>query len=82
VNDAAGGASPSFEEVIARLREIVGRMEGGAIELDESLALFEEGVVLLRRAEGMLARAEGRIEQLLDDGSGGSSPVQPGPADG
>ena len=62
---------PSFEAALNRLSEIVARIEGESLELDESLALFEEGVRLLRQAEGVLEGADGRIRQLLDDGKGG-----------
>lgn len=62
----------TFEAAIDRLGEIVGRIEGESLELDESLALFEEGVRLLRFAEGVLEGADQRIRQLLDDGLGGS----------
>lgn len=62
----------SFEGALDRLNEIVARMEGGSTELDESLALFEEGVRLLRFAEGVLESADERIRLLVDDGAGGS----------
>ena len=62
----------TLEAALDRLNEIVGRIEGESLELDESLALFEEGVRLLRFAEGVLQGADERIRQLLDDGSGGS----------
>ena len=70
------GVDPSadltFEATLDRLTEIVARIEGESLELDESLALFEEGVRLLRLAEGVLEGADQRIRQLLDDGLGGS----------
>ncbi len=57
-----------FEAAMERLEEIVERMEGEALELDESLALFEEGVRLLRHTRGILDRTEARVHELLDDG--------------
>jgi exodeoxyribonuclease VII small subunit len=60
----------TFEAALDRLNEIVARIEGESLELDESLALFEEGVRLLRLAEGVLQGADERIRQLLDDGGG------------
>jgi exodeoxyribonuclease VII small subunit len=66
----------SFEAALARLNGIVARMEGGAPELDESLALFEEGVRLLRYAEEVLDTAELRISRLEEDGAGGSAPEE------
>ena len=65
-------AGRTFEGALDRLNEIVGRMEGGSLELDESLALFAEGVRLLRFAEGVLETADLRIQQLVDEGAGGA----------
>lgn len=60
----------NFEAALERLGEIVEQLEGDGLELDESLALFEEGVRLLRRAESTLDGAEERIRLLVDDGDG------------
>ena len=38
----------TFEAAIARLEEIVRALESGSAPLDESLALFEEGVGLVK----------------------------------
>ncbi|MBV9775359.1 MAG: exodeoxyribonuclease VII small subunit [Gemmatimonadetes bacterium] len=59
-----------FETAMERLEEIVERMESEALELDESLALFEEGVRLMRLTQGILDRSEARIHELLEDGDG------------
>ena len=58
----------TFEAALGRLSDIVERLEGDSLELDESLALFEEGVRLLRFAEGVLEGADERVRQLLEDG--------------
>ncbi len=55
----------SFEEAIARLDEIVQRLETGNIALDESLSLFEEGIGLAKYCSGRLDAAEGRLEILM-----------------
>ena len=60
----------TFEAALERLNEIAERLEGDGMELDESLALFEEGVRLLRFAETVLESADGRIRQLLEDAGG------------
>ena len=57
-----------FEDALRRVTEIVDRLDGDALELDESLALFEEGVRLLRAAEARLEQAQERIQVLSDDG--------------
>ena len=68
--DPGAGAAdePRFEAAMERLEEIVERMEGGALELDEALALYEEGVRLLRASQGVLDRSEARVHELLADG--------------
>lgn len=50
-----------FEEAIARLETIVRSMEGEAVSLNDSLALYEEGVALVRRLSRELEEAEQRV---------------------
>lgn len=59
----------SLEEALDRLEQITRSLEGGEIELDNALALYEEGIRLLRLAEGVIREAEVRIEKLHEDGS-------------
>ena len=61
----------TFEAALERLNEIAERLESDGMELDESLALFEEGVRLLRFAETVLSGADGRVRQLLEEHGGG-----------
>jgi len=58
-------AAPSFEDSIRRLGEIVEKLEGGDLPLEQSLALFEDGVRLARASQAELDRAEKRVEELL-----------------
>jgi exodeoxyribonuclease VII small subunit len=62
---AADAAAGSFEEGIRRLGDIVEKLEGGELPLEESLRLFEEGIRLARASQGTLERAERRVEELL-----------------
>jgi exodeoxyribonuclease VII small subunit len=64
----AAEAEWTFEAALDRLGEIVERLESDSLELDESLALFEEGVRLLRFSEGVLEGANERVRQLLAEG--------------
>lgn len=57
----------SFEEAVARLEAIVQQLESGGENLEQSLALFEEGIRLSRRCEEILQQAEGRIEELIGE---------------
>jgi exodeoxyribonuclease VII small subunit len=58
-------ALASFEGTLERLHEIVERLEGGELDLEESLRLFEEGVRLSRASQARLNSAEKRVEELL-----------------
>jgi exodeoxyribonuclease VII small subunit len=54
----------TFEAAIKRLEEIVGELEGGEIEIERALALFEEGTKLARMCQKKLSNVERRIEIL------------------
>lgn len=58
----------SYEEAFNRLQGVVTRLEGGETTLDETLALFEEGVKLARWCVRKLDAAEGKVEELLEEG--------------
>jgi exodeoxyribonuclease VII small subunit len=65
-SDANGPeALPSFEATLERLHEIVEQLEGGQLDLEDSLRLFEEGVRLSRASQSRLNSAEKRVEELL-----------------
>lgn len=56
-----------FEQALARLNELVGKLEAGELPLEESVAAFEAGVKLSRRCESLLDAAEQRLQVLNDD---------------
>jgi len=78
----SGEEDPSLEERLRRLDQIVGELEGGEVELERGLALFEEGVGHLRAAERLLTRAELRVEEVVGEGEGVQLRVLPGEAVG
>ena len=51
----------SFEAAMARLEVIDKALEGESLSLDESLALYEEGVALTRRLSRELGEAEQKV---------------------
>lgn len=57
-----------LEARLARLEEILARMEADDVPLEEALKLFEEGVAHVRDAERVLAETELRVEELLSSG--------------
>ncbi len=62
------GKEPSFEQILSRLGEVVEKLERGDLPLDQSLAIFEEGIRLSRLGAERLDGAERRVEELLGDG--------------
>ena len=70
---------PDFEKSLARLEEVVRRLESPQLSLDEAMKLFEEGVELSRECQKQLEEAEGRVEILLrkSDGKLVAEPFEP-----
>ena len=60
----------SFETSIERLEEIVERLDGDELTLDDALRLFEEGVEQLRVATSELARADAEVKRLEESADG------------
>ncbi len=56
----------SFESSIERLEEIINQLENGNQLLDESLALFEEGVGLIKLCNQKLENVEKSINILVN----------------
>lgn len=66
----SGQEDAPLEAALARLEEIARTLEKGDLALEQSLALFEEGVGLARRLETRLADAEMKIETLVRSAAG------------
>jgi exodeoxyribonuclease VII small subunit len=61
---------PPLADELARLEEIVRKLEADDVELDAALALFEEGVARLRAARERLADAEIKVQAVLEAADG------------
>lgn len=59
-----------FEKSLARLEEVVKRLESADLSLDEAMSLFEEGIKLSRECQRKLEEAEGKVEILLKKADG------------
>jgi exodeoxyribonuclease VII small subunit len=72
-------ATEKFETALKKLEDIVRRLEGGSLSLDESLKAFEEGVRHASFCSKKLEEAERRVEVLLKraDGSYSREPFHP-----
>jgi exodeoxyribonuclease VII small subunit len=71
-SDPATASHPaaSLAEELERLEDIVRRLEGDEVELDDALALFEEGVRRLRAARDRLTQAELKVQSVLESAGG------------
>ena len=58
----------NFEEALRQLEEIVTRLEGGDLTLEEAMALFEDGQRLTALCNAKLESASLQVEQLTSDG--------------
>lgn len=61
----------TFEESLAKLEEIVSRIEEGKVSLEESIEKYAEGIELIKQCRAILENAEKKI-QLLTRGQGGT----------
>ena len=65
-----GSIGAPLANELARLEEIVRRLEADDVELDAALTLFEEGVARLRSARERLAAAELKVQAVLEEAGG------------
>jgi len=70
-------ASLSFEEALAELEAVVGRLESGDVPLEESISLYARGAELRRHCEDKLKAAEARVAEIAEgpDGTPTARPV-------
>lgn len=54
-----------FGEAMAELESIVRNLEGGQLELEESLSRYERGVALIAALQSKLSSAEQKVTALL-----------------
>jgi len=55
----------SFESCLDQLEKVVKELEGGDLQLERSLELFEKGMALSEICRKQLEEAETRIEALI-----------------
>jgi exodeoxyribonuclease VII small subunit len=60
----------SFEAALKQLETIVGRLERGDVELEESITIYERGEALKDHCDRLLKQAEAKVERLKLDASG------------
>ena len=77
----SGNQIAQFEQSLNELEQLVARMEGGELSLDESLKSFERGIALFRNCQNALEQAELRVRVLLDpEAPDDAEPFEPDPS--
>ena len=64
-----GTGANSFESMIESLEQIIERIEGGEVGLEQSIAEYEKGMALIKRCREVLKKAEQRVEELGREGT-------------
>jgi exodeoxyribonuclease VII small subunit len=68
--DPGPSSNTPLAEELARLEEIVRKLEADDVDLDTALILFEEGIARLRAARERLAAAELKVQAVLEEAGG------------
>jgi len=58
-------AKLSFEEALGELEQVIGRLEGGQVPLEQSIALYERGDALRKHCEAKLNEAQLKVEKIV-----------------
>ena len=56
--------NPTFESALGELENIVTRMEGGQLSLEQSLTAYKRGAELLKFCQAQLADAQQQVKVL------------------
>ncbi|MCO6384281.1 MAG: exodeoxyribonuclease VII small subunit [Vannielia sp.] len=70
-------AEMSFEEAIRELEAVVGRLEGGEVPLEDSIALYQRGSELRAKCDALLKAAEEKVAAITTDADGNATGTQP-----
>ena len=71
--------NPGIEAQLKSLEEIVEKIEDGSLPIEESLALFEEGIRLSRQVQSSLESASMKVTRLLEGEGAKEVPLDLGP---
>lgn len=70
----------SFEQAMAELEQVVGKLERGDVALEDSIKLYERGAALKKRCETKLKEAEEKVAAITLNADG--QPTGTTPAEG
>lgn len=57
-------STESFEDLIQQLETITKKLEQGGVDLDTSIALYEQGMTIAKLCQELLNKAENKIQDL------------------
>ncbi|HBF75954.1 MAG TPA: exodeoxyribonuclease VII small subunit [Lactobacillus sp.] len=66
-NKKTSAETPTFEENLNQLEEIVTSLEKGNVPLEEALSQFKQGVALSHDLQVKLTEAEKTLAQMMND---------------
>ena len=66
----------SFEEAMRELEAIVGQLDSGDVELEQSIALYERGAKLKAHCDAKLKAAEEKVATITADADGTATGTQ------
>ena len=72
----------SFEDALRALEDVVRKLEGGEVPLDQSIDLYERGEALRKHCQARLDSAQARIEKIVAGPDGKPAGTVPFDADG
>jgi exodeoxyribonuclease VII small subunit len=67
----------SFEDALRALEDIVRKLEGGEVPLDNSITLYERGEKLRQHCQARLDAAQVKIEQIIAGADGQAAGTRP-----
>ncbi len=78
----AAGGEETYDGLVSRLERVVGELESGQLNLEQSIERFAEGVRLAREASRKLDEAERKVELLVRNADGEDEAVPFDPESG
>ena len=58
----------TYEEALKQLEDIVQKLENNEIPLEESIALFQEGITLSKYCDDKLKNIQAKVAQIYENG--------------
>ncbi|HEX8227628.1 MAG TPA: exodeoxyribonuclease VII small subunit [Candidatus Saccharimonadales bacterium] len=67
------GQELDYAALSTELAEVMARLEGGELGIDEAVSCYERGLAIVSQLEGHLQHAENRVQELRAQLSGGTA---------